>query len=89
MRGRGVTGKEELHRLVDRLPDSEARAAVRYLEYLCDLGADPVLQALREAPVDEEPISAEEGAESEAAWEDYVQGRDPGEPLEELRRQSA
>lgn len=84
-----MTVREELYRLVDRLPDSEARAAVRYLEYLCDLGADPVLRVLREAPVDEEPISAEEAADSEAAWDDYVQVQDPGQPLGKLRRQSA
>ena len=84
-----MTGKEELHRLVDRLPESEMQAAVRYLGYLCDLGADPMLRVLREVPIDEEPISAEEEAESQAAWEDYVQGRDPGEPLGSLRRRSA
>jgi len=84
-----VTVREELYSLVDRLPENEAHAAVRYLEYLCDLGWDPVLRALREAPVDEEPISAEEAAESEAAWRDYAQGRDPGEPLEQIRRRSA
>lgn len=84
-----MTVREELYRLVERLPEGETHAAVRYLEYLCDLGADPVLRVLREASVDEEPIGAEEGAESEAAWDDYVHGRDPGEPLGNLRRQSA
>lgn len=84
-----MTVRQELYRLVDRLPEGEMHAAVRYLEYLCDLGADPVLRVLREAPVDEEPISAEEAAESETAWDDYVQGRDPGEPLGNLRQQSA
>jgi len=39
MTGRGVAGKEELYRLVDRLPQSEMQAAVRYLEYLCTTNA--------------------------------------------------
>ena len=30
----GAVGKQQLHELVDRLPESEALAAARYLEFL-------------------------------------------------------
>ena len=73
-----MTVKEELHHLIDKLPDSEMHAALRYIEYLHDLSGDPMLRALREAPLDEEPLGAEQAAESESAWRDYVAGRDPG-----------
>ncbi len=36
---------------------------------------------------DDEIIPPEELEESEAAWQDYLAGRDPGEPLEKVRRE--
>jgi len=44
-----MTLKEELHHLVDELPNRELHAAKRFLEYLRNMG-DPFLQALEEAP---------------------------------------
>ncbi len=79
--------KEELHELVDRLADSEVHAARRFLEFLTDLSGDPVLCALYEAPFDDEPLSPEEAAESDAAWKAYREGRDKGEPLERVRHE--
>jgi hypothetical protein len=52
-----MTVKAKLHRLVDALPASEVAAAQRYLEYLRDLGSDPVLRALAAAPFDDEPLT--------------------------------
>ena len=54
--------KEDLHRLVDRLPDSEVPAAERYLEFLAVAGHDPLLRALANAPLDDQPESDEERA---------------------------
>lgn len=54
--------KERVRALVDELPEGELPAARRYLEYLRDLGADPVLRSLREAPLDDEEETAEEAA---------------------------
>lgn len=79
--------KQELHALIDRLPEGEVLAARRYLQYLCDLSEDPVVRALREAAFDEEPLGPEEATESGSAWKDYLEGRDPGEPLEKVRRE--
>lgn len=81
-----MTPKEELYRLVDRLPENEVHAARRFLEFLADLSRDPVLRALHEAPLDDEPLTPEEAAESDAAWKAYREGRDKGEPLEKVRQ---
>jgi len=68
-----MTIKEELHRLVDELPDSESHAAKRFLEYLRNMG-DPVLRALMEAPMDDEPTTPEEDKGAEEAWQEYLRG---------------
>ena len=54
-----MTTKEALHRLVDRLPESELAAAHRLLEYL-HAGGDPVLRAFLAAPEDDEAETPEE-----------------------------
>ena len=67
-----MTTKEQLHRLVDHLPESEVPAAERYREYLSVARQDPFLQALMNAPVDDEPETEEERAavaEARAALE--------------------
>lgn len=59
-----------LHRLVEELPEAELHAALRFVEYLRQEASDPVARALREAPFDDEPLSAEDVEELEAAEED-------------------
>ena len=62
-----MTTKEQLHALVEALPESQLDAAAAALEPL----ADPVLRALLMAPEDDEPLTAEEQAaiaESRAAY---------------------
>lgn len=54
-----MASKEELHSLIDRLPEAELQAARRFLEYLCERD-DPVLRALLNAPEDDEPTTPEE-----------------------------
>jgi len=51
--------REEVHQIVDELPDGEIHAARRYVEYLRDQG-DPFLKKLREVP--SEPATEEERA---------------------------
>ena len=82
-----MTVQERLHHLIEELPEAELHAALRFLEYLrqTSTDADPVLQALLSAPPDDEPLSQEEIAESDAAWEAYVTGRDRGQRLDEVR----
>ena len=71
--GRRVS-KEGLHNLVDRLPEAEVAAAMRFLEFLC-------------AGIDDEPLTPEDWEsirEGEAA---IAKGDSIG--LDELKRKAA
>ena len=68
-----MTIKEELHRLVDELPESESHAAKRFLEYLRNMG-DPMMRSLMEAPEDDEPTTPEEDKGAAEAWQEYLRG---------------
>jgi len=81
-----MTIKDELHRLVDELPESESHAAKRFLEYLRNMG-DPMMQALMEAPIDDEPTTAEEDKGAEEAWQEYLRGE--ARPWEDVRKELA
>lgn len=65
--------RDDLHRLVDQIPDSELSAAQRYLEYLRDV--DPVRKALKAAPVDDEMETEEEAEAVKEAEADIRAGR--------------
>jgi hypothetical protein len=80
-----VTNKEELHRLIDELPENELHAALRFLEYLRDMGADPLMQALMASPDDDDPDTPEERKEAAEAWQEYLRGQ--ARPWEEVRRE--
>ena len=69
-----MTINEELHRIVDELPESEMLVALRFLEYLRNLGSDPFLRALMQAPEDDEPYDIEDQKASDEEWEQYLQG---------------
>lgn len=69
-----MTPKENLHKLVDELPESELAVAKRFLEYLRDAGSDPLLRALAAAPVDDEPVTAEDLAAIREADEAIARG---------------
>lgn len=70
-----MTTKERLHQLVDGLPESEAHAALRFLEYLRQEASDPLAQALQAAPEDDEPLADEDLADLEAAEIEWQEGR--------------
>ena len=73
--------REQIHRLIDELPEDELDAAKRYLQYLRDQG-DPFMRALAEAAEDDEPSSSEEDASAREAWEQ----RDGSISADEARR---
>ena len=81
-----MTIKDELHRLVDELPQKELHGAKRFLEYLRNMG-DPLLQALMEAPEDEEPTTPEEDEGAKEAWREYLRGE--ARPWEDVREELA
>lgn len=76
--------KKELHRLVDELPDRDLYAAKRFLAYLRNT-RDPLVQKLIEAPYDDEPLTPEEEAAVQEAWEAVARGEVLSD--EELRRE--
>jgi hypothetical protein len=58
--------RDSLHRLIDELPESELAVAERFLHYL-HATTDPVLRALIEALIDDEPETEEERQVVQAA----------------------
>lgn len=52
--------REELRPLVDELPENEMKAACRHLEFIRDVGKDPVRWALENASLDDEPLTDED-----------------------------
>jgi len=51
-----TTPREQAHELINRLPEGQIPALVGLLETI----VDPLAAALRNAPVDDEPLTAEE-----------------------------
>lgn len=78
-----MTVKETLHRLIDELPEREWPTAERFLQYLRDMGRDPVVRAFAEAPEDDEPVTPEEDAAIREAEEEIARGE--GVPWEVVR----
>jgi hypothetical protein len=68
-----MAAREQIHRLVDELPDGELDAAKRYLQYLRDQG-DLFARALANAPEDDEETSPEEDASTREAWDKRHEG---------------
>lgn len=76
--------KQELHALVDALPESEVETARRVLNGLRAI-ADPLAWALENAPLDDEPVTAEEEAAVAEALADVAAGRVYS--MQEVRRE--
>ncbi len=70
-----MIAREELHELIDKLPESELPAVRSYLRYLADVATDPVLRTLLNAPLDDEPETEEERQAVQEAKEDVASGR--------------
>ncbi|MGD9894516.1 MAG: hypothetical protein AB7R89_17855 [Dehalococcoidia bacterium] len=63
--------RQELHELLDAIPDQGLDEARRYLEALNQAKGDPYLARLLIAPEEDEPLTAEEEAglaEARAEW---------------------
>ncbi len=70
-----MLAREELHELIDRLPETELPAVRSYLRYLAETAGDPVLRALVNAPIDDEPETEEERKAVEEAKKALTEGR--------------
>jgi hypothetical protein len=77
-----MTVKERLHRVVDELTDAQAEAALRRIDALRD---DPLVRYLDAAPVDDEPVTAEEEAAIAEAEADRINGA-PTVSFDEIKR---
>lgn len=78
-----MTTKERLHRFVDDLSEQDAERALELVEGEFE---DPVIAAFRSAPMDDEPLSAEEEAALAEVAADRAAGV-PTIPFEEIKRQ--
>ena len=74
--------KDDLHHLIDDLPDTEVHAAARYIQFLQN-SRDPLMQALLDAPLDDEPETDEELKGANEAWQEYLDGE--ARPWSEVR----
>ena len=80
-----MTTKQDLHRLVDELPESAIARVAQLLEHLRAEEDDPLLRAFMEASEDDEPETEEERAGVEEAKAEIARG--DGMPWETARRQ--
>ena len=77
-----MTTREKLHRLVDELADAELAPTLRLVE---TQRHDPMLQALANAPEDDEPWTDEDEAAAAEGRADIAAGRTVS--LEEMLRE--
>ena len=66
--------RDRLHRLIDELPEDELGAVERLLVDRRQ-GCSPLRRAVMDAPVDDEPLSADDFAALEEAYADVAAGR--------------
>jgi len=74
--------KERLHLVIDELSDAEAEVALRRIDALRN---DPLVRFLDAAPIDDEPISAEEESAIAEADAERAEGAPPI-PFDEVKR---
>ncbi len=68
-----MTTREELYKLVDRLPEGTLDAAHQALiESLAE--HDPVFKSMLKAPEDDEPTTPEEDQSADEGWQGYLRG---------------
>lgn len=70
-----MTERDRLHTLVDTLPEDELHVALRFLEFLETDGPASPLWSVKEAPVDDEPMTAEDEQALAEAERDVAEGR--------------
>ena len=66
--------RDDIHRLVDSLPEGDLTAVGEYLQSRQTADSDALLNSLMAAPWDDEPESPEEAAAVREAYEDVRNG---------------
>ena len=69
-----MTAREQIHRLVDAPPDDALDTAAKMLNGLSVPSLDPVISALAKAPIDNEPVTEDEGEAIEPGERDVEDG---------------
>lgn len=77
-----MTTRQQLHELIDDLPESEIGPVA---ELIVSRGDDPVLRAFEEAPLDDEPWTEDDEAAIAEVQADRAAGM-PDIPLEQVMR---
>jgi hypothetical protein len=72
-----------MHRIIDELPESDLDKSLHHLEMMQAAKRDPFIQALMDAPIDDEPSTPEEDAGIVEAWQEYRHGE--ARPWKEVR----
>lgn len=82
MESNGDNEKQRAHELIDRLGPKQTSAVVGLLEFL----VDPVSRAIRNAPIEDEPLTAaeEEAMNQSREWLKHNKGIPHEEVLAEL-----
>jgi len=75
--------KEDAHRIIDELPESDMPKVLRHLRLLRAAKDDPFVQTVMDAPLDDEPTTAEEDAGAAEARGEIKRGE--GKPLKDVR----
>jgi hypothetical protein len=70
--GEPDTTRQQLHELIEKLPDTELRPALRLMQYLL---LDPVTRSVLMAPPDDEPLTEEDETALVEARKDIAQGK--------------
>ena len=75
--GRAMVIKNSLHELVEELPEEELSTALRFLQYLRDVGGDPFVETvIPDLEVEEDELQLEDQEQSVAdAWQKYLDSR--------------
>lgn len=77
--------RDELRHLVEEIPDSKLKYAIRYLQFLQEHGEDEFMRKLASAPLDDEQETEEERLGVEQARLELEAG--DGLSTEELKRE--
>jgi hypothetical protein len=80
-----MTTREQLHRMIDELPECDLHMAEILIKWRHELRDDRMLVTLATAPLDDEPETPEEVAAVAEAYEDVAAGRLYS--LEEIKRE--
>ena len=70
-----MTARDQIHRLLDALPDDDLEVVGRMLSGLSAPLADPVTSALARAPIDDEPVTPSDAEAIAEGERDVEEGR--------------